>query len=417
MDAIVVRCKMCKHPMKFSAEKAGKRAKCPKCDAIVLVQAEPEKKSEPAPENGTPAPAAPSQSASSSMDDDGDGGYGVLLDPEMEEIKRKREEEEAAKARAKKDRKKLPKVTRKIKAIPDAESWEKVRIGMLLVMIGAWIWLFCHLMQGSYVVLGSVELPEFANLMVHNLEERKNPEFPEMHHGWDLDEMGIYLGMIAGRDFLSYASGCVATASILYIFQALLCMGGYGLCMMAPRRNGMLGQLIAAMVLAFFNLVVVFTFKLLPAIGAHNYVMISYVTPEIPMTEYNMERIVPIHVLWSGAPFWENFVTIMMRLMQYFEPALFCVFVWSAGLVIKDKTVENGGHGRAQLCLGAMFVLICYHLLSLCGASPVLVLLLRVVYGLWFFFSAVFILQYIMLLMKARAVLYDKINPKNELEE
>jgi hypothetical protein len=205
--------------------------------------------------------------------------------------------------------------------------------------------------------------------------------------------------------------------SILYVFQAFLWMGGYGFCMAAPRRNGMLGQCIAAMVLGFFNLVFVFTFKLLPAVGAHNYVMIPYVTPEIAMTEYNMERMVPIHVLWSGAPFWENFCNVLMRVMQYFEPAMFCIFVWSAGLVMKDKGVEESGHGRTQLCLGTLFILLCYHLLSLCGASPVLVQVLRVVYGLWFFFALVFMLQYVMLLMKARAVLYDKINPKNELEE
>jgi uncharacterized Zn finger protein (UPF0148 family) len=68
MDSISVHCKMCKHVMKFSAEKAGKRAKCPKCDTIVVVQAE---EPEPAP---TPTPPT------SSLDPD-TGGYDVFTDP------------------------------------------------------------------------------------------------------------------------------------------------------------------------------------------------------------------------------------------------------------------------------------------------------------------------------------------------
>src|ERR1043166_4425240 len=49
MDAIIVRCGHCKHAMKFSAAKAGKKAKCTKCDAIVVVKAEEkEKKKDPA---------------------------------------------------------------------------------------------------------------------------------------------------------------------------------------------------------------------------------------------------------------------------------------------------------------------------------------------------------------------------------
>ena len=39
------------------------------------------------------------------------------------------------------------------------------------------------------------------------------------------------------------------------------------------------------------------------------------------------------------------------------------------------------------------------------------------VYAVWFFFLIIFMLQFAMLMLKFRAVLYDKINPKNELEE
>jgi hypothetical protein len=377
----------------------------------VLIQAEPEKNGEAAPPAEAPAPV------SKPPEEEEVGEYGVWIDPEIEALAKQRAAEEEAKAKAKKERKKLPKVARKIKAIPDAEAWEKVRLGMLFVFAGVWIWLFCHLLQGSYILLGSVELPEFANLIAVNLEVRGDEGFPPLGHGWDIDELGVYLGMIAGRSFLGFASGCLVISSLFYFVQAALWVIGYFFCLPVPRRFGMFGQILAVLGLAAFNMLVMFIFKLLPVVGVHGYIMIPFVVPEIALTEYNMERMVPIHILWSGAPFWENLATLIFRSTSYFEPALFSVFIWSAGVAVKDKTLEEGGQGRTQMALGTLFVLICYHLLSLCGASPVLVMVLRAIYVVWYFFTIIFMLQYAMLLMKARAVLYDKINPKNELDK
>ena len=151
-------------------------------------------------------------------------------------------------------------------------------------------------------------------------------------------------------------------------------------------------------------------------VGAHGYVMIPFIVPEIVLTEYNMERMVPIHILWSGAPFWENLGCLIFRCALYLEPAFFSIFIWSAGVAVKDKTVEEGGKGRTQMCLGTLFILICYHMMSLCGASPALVIVLRIVYAVWFFFTAIFILQYASA-HEGPGGLYDKINPKNELDE
>lgn len=60
MDAIAIRCKNCQHAMKFAAAKAGKKARCPKCEAINLIQAEEEETAapEPAPEPEPPPPAS-----------------------------------------------------------------------------------------------------------------------------------------------------------------------------------------------------------------------------------------------------------------------------------------------------------------------------------------------------------------------
>jgi hypothetical protein len=414
MDAIIVRCKMCKHVMKFSAEKAGKRAKCPKCDAIVLVEAEvePARKEEPAPE----VAAAPLVKAVDD-EDDATGGYDVFTDPEMEEIKKRREAEEEAASKKKKDRKKLPKMSRKVKAIPDAESWSKVRIGLLFIFIGVCIWIFTHLAQGSYVVLGKVEFPEYANMIAVNLDARGGEDLPARGKFWDVDEVNIYLGMIAGRDILGYARAMLTMASLFYFLQALAWGIGYVISLPVPRRFGTFGQVIASMVLAFFNVLIMFFFKLLPVLGVFSYVMIPFVTPEIVLTEYNIERSLPIHVLWSGAPFWENLLNLIFKFLFYLQPTFGCIFIWSIGLATKDEQIEQRGKGLTQMSLGTFFILFCFHMLSLCGSSAVLVNVLRVFYTVWFCFLFLFMLQYASLILKCRAVLYDKINPKYELEE
>ena len=292
-----------------------------------------------------------------------------------------------------------------------------IRIGMLFIMIGTWIWLACHILQGTYVILGTVEFPEFANLIGRNLEMRNDEGFPERGNAWDLDWVEIYLGMIVGRDFATYARFCLTLSSFLFFLQALLWAVGYGFCLPVPRRFGMFGQLLAAMILSFFNTVFNFCFKFLPVLGAHGYVLIPYVFPEISITEYNMERMVPIHILWSGAPFWESVLNLILKFMIYLEPAFVSMFIWSAGIAIKDENIEQGGKGRVQMALGTFFIMLVFHLISLTGASPMMVMVMRVVYGLWFFFVVIFLLQFAMLLMKFRAVLYDKIHPRFELEE
>lgn len=428
MAPITVRCKACQHTMKFSAEKAGKKAKCSKCGTLAVIQAEEEPIAlvdappplETAPPAAPPSELTAQEPAEKPFDefaDDGPSSYGVWVDPELEKIAKQREQEEKDQAKKKKDKKALPKVARKIKPIPDAESWDKVRLGLYFFFLGSCLWMAAHLLQGIYVLIGSVDVSEYANLIAGNLQVRMGEELPPRGQFWDMDEYNIYMGLIAGRDFAGFAKVCLTLSTVLHLLQTGCFLVGYFCCMSVPRRFGMFGQVLTMMGLGAFNTLILLSLKLLPILGAFNYIMIPYVVPEIAMTEYNIERVVPINVLWSGSPFWENFLCLIFKFLYYLEPTIACVFVWSAGVAIKDEEVEKGGHGRAQLCLGTLFVLIGFHLLSLCGASPMLVQLLRIFYTLWFFFLVMFLLQYMMLLLKTRDVLYDKINPKNELDE
>lgn len=425
--------------MKFSADKAGKKAKCPKCGTIAVIEAEEAAPAAPETDGDiklapasqelgdediqlAPAPivaASPEAEKKSdhSFDDDGPANYEAKVDPELEVRKKERETEEENKGKQKKVKKKLPTVGRKVKALGDAEAWYKVRTGLFFIHIGCWIWLASHLLQGSFVLLGSIEFPEYANLIAKNLEMRGGEEpLPPRGKFWDVDELGIYLEMIAGRDVYPFARFALTVSTVLFFLQALLWAAGYGFCLPIPRRYGMFGQVLGMLGLAVFNILCILCFRLMPVIGVHGYIIIPYVVPEITMTEYNIERTVPIHILWSAEPFWENLLTLFMKFFQYLEPTLGAVLLWSIGVMVKSSELERGGRALTNMSFGTLFTLLCFHLLSLCGGSSVLVNLLRILYTLWFFFLILFILRYAMMLLKCRAVLYEKLNPKFELQ-
>lgn len=435
MDAISIRCKSCQHAMKFSPDKAGKKAKCPKCGSIVVINVD-EVAKESAP------PAAPPQDADmpkleelpdivaetaranekDKVDlwtDDGPATYEAKVDEELVARQKALAEEEERKATQKKpkDKKKLPKVGRKVKALPDAESWKKVRMGLLFVSIACWVWLGTHLLQGSYVLLGSTEFSEYSNMISKYLSQRQDDPFPQPGHFWHVDELGLYLEMIGGKDWGPYAAVALTLATILYFLQAVMWAAGYGFCVAVPRRYGMFGQVIGLLGLAGINIILIFSLKLLPVLGVHNYVLIPYVVPEIVMTEYNFERIVPIHILFSAEPFWEHLLALFVRGIQYFEPTLMCIFIWSVGVAIKSPEIEAGGKRMTYWGLGTLFALLCFHVLSLAGGSNVLVTVLRVIYTCWYCFLLGFILNFSLVLMKTRSVLDEKINPRFELRE
>ena len=90
-------------------------------------------------------------------------------------------------------------------------------------------------------------------------------------------------------------------SSVLYFLQAVLWVAGYGFLLPVPRRFGMFGQVLVMLGLAVLNMLLVFILQ--AAAGARRamgIVMIPLVTPEIAMTEYNMERSVPITFCGAG---------------------------------------------------------------------------------------------------------------------
>lgn len=403
MDVINVTCSGCGHAMRFGADKAGRKAKCSKCATIVPIPTGAEIASGAPPvvaaaDDPTAVSAAPGTPTAEDI-----GAYGVTVEEE-------KKTDEEPKKKKKEDKKHLPKLQRKVKALADGENWEKVRLGLLFIFFGTCLWAIAHLLQGIYLLLGTVDYPEYARLIGHELIERRQI-MPDGGGFWDVNQLNLLLGMTAGPSFVTFAKVCLITSIVFTLFQLILNGVGYGFCMAVPRRFGTFGQVVTMMCLAVVSFLFVIFLKLLPVVGAYGWIPVMLLTPEIDLTEYNMERCLPLTVLWSGSPFWEMMLTILVHFVYFLEPAVGCVFIWSIGKFVKDPRIDEGGHSLSHLALGQMFILISYLLLSVTGSTPILVYVLRVVYCLWYAFLALLILRYATLLMKTREVLDAKIHP------
>jgi hypothetical protein len=390
MEVIPFTCAICGHAMKFAADKAGRKAKCPKCETIITV---------PKPEANGGAPK-----------DEGDGEYGVVIDKELET--RRQELAEAERIRLKElKKKKAPKIQKKFKSLPDAELWEKVHFGMLFIFLGSCVWALSHLLQGTWVALGSVEHHDLAKMFVDQIE-LQNPVIPERGQFWEFSQYHCLVAIAAGRGFAIFAKICLAVNMILYPIQAILWFVGYLLCLPVPRHHGTLGQLIAMMVLGFVNLMFFIFFRVLPTAGVYRFYVIPYFIPEVMITEYNMERVYPLFMLWSPSPFWESILAIFLQFIYYLQPLMGCIFIWSCATTLKTSRMEDRANAVAQVGLGQYFFWLAFLLIALCGTTPVLVTTLRVLYICWYSFLMMFIVRYTLLNWGFRELLDSRLNPE-----
>jgi hypothetical protein len=388
--------------MKFPVDKAGRKAKCPKCNAILTVP-KAEEANGPA---GAPAAVA----------DEGDGAYGVVIDHELQE-RRARIEEEDRLRKKELAKKKAPKIKKKFKSLPEGELWEKVHFGLLFIFLGTCIWAFTHLLQGMWVGLGVVEFQDYGRLVTELIERQReghpnNDVVPEGGKFWDFSQFHLLVSMVSGRTFSGFAKFCIIVNLILYPLQALLWFVGYILCLPVPRHHNTLGLLITLMVLAVFNFLIFLFFRVIPVTGLYRYYLIPYFIPELLFTEYNMERVYPYYLLWSGAPFWESVLSIFLQFMYFLQPILGCSFLWSCVTTLKDKRVEEAAGGVTAVGFGQLYVWLALLMIALCGTTPVLVNVLRVLYIMWFSFLLMFIIRYALLIWRCRDLIDYRLNPE-----
>ena len=178
-----------------------------------------------------------------------------------------------------------------------------------------------------------------------------------------------------------------------------------------PNHHGARGQLIFLMVLNVLNFLFFIFFKLLPITGLYRWYLIPYLLPEVMYTEYNMERAVPYFMLWSLSPFWESLLAMFLQFVQYLEPVMGAVFIWSCASTLKAKPVEEKGNGVAANGLSQYSIWLLYLLIALCGTTPVLVSVLRVLYILWYCALMMFIFRYSLLMWRGRDLIESRLNP------
>jgi hypothetical protein len=400
MEVIKFSC-ACGHAMKFAADKAGRKAKCPKCTAIITVP-----KGDQA--NG---PAALSE------DEEGEGAYGIIVDKELEERRRQIDEENLERLKEAR-RKKAPKIVKKFKSLPDSELWEKVHFGLLFLFLGGCVWAFTHMLLGMWVGLGTVERSDYSKMVTELIErdmarrvERNEPAIPDDGHFWDFSEFHLLVAIPAGRGFVGFAKFCIVVGLILFPIQQILWMVGYILCLPVPRHHGALGQLILLMILNVLNLLFFLFFRLLPITGLYRFYLIPFLFPEIMYTEYNMERIYPIFMLLSWSPFWESLLSMFLQFCLYLEPVVGAIFVWTCSTTLKATTVEEKAEGVVKNGLSQYTIWLGYLMIALCGTTPVLVATLRVLYLLWYSALMMFIIRYALLMWRGRELIDSRLNP------
>jgi hypothetical protein len=391
--------------MKFAADKAGRKAKCPKCATLLTI---------PGPSaNG---PAAPGGAPPGAGEDE-EGAYGVVVDHELVERRQQLEEEDRKRQKELK-KKKAPKLKKKYKSLPDEELWEKVHFGLLFIFLGTCVWAFTHLLTGMWVSLGTAEFKDYARMTVEQIQDagqrrmaRGEAEIPEDGHFWDFSQYHFLVAIAAGRGFASFAKICLAINLILYPIQQILWLVGCILCLPVPRHHGALGQLIFMMILGGFNVIFWVLFRLIPTFGLYKYYLIPYFIPEVMFTEYNMERVYPFFMLWSPSPFWESLLAIFLQFVYFLQPIVGVIFLWSVATSLKASRVEENAAGVTVTGFGQYFCWLSFLMIALCGTTPVLVGVLRVLYILWYGFLMMFIVRYALLTWRCRDLLHSRLYP------
>jgi hypothetical protein len=393
MDPISLNCAKCKQALKFPAARAGKKAKCTRCGADLTV-----------PDGSPPPPPPPA-----GIDDDDEGPKTYTL-VEVEQEKKK------APVEANKKDKSKSAIERRKKTIKDADAWSVVRHGFTLMKIGTMIWLGCY---GAYLLvllLGATAGPEF-NVLRMKVLVGDDAAVPGADNLGDLDLARFGVALIAGENWLSLAMTIQILVALGTLVQIAFFMMGYFTCLVVPPRFGARSQVKAMITMGIVNGTIVVLFKLLALLGIF-YVVLPYLVPELPMLESNIERMVPIHLTWSHIPILDVFLTLLFICCQWAEPIIGAKLLHSVGLSLKDEQIKEEGATLVQMAMGVAFVTICYQLISLNGASDVIVNTMRLVYLLMASLQVYFILRFMSLLGLAHAtingLLEDYVPPESD---
>ena len=405
MALITFRCPSCKLVLKIAAEKAGRKAKC-RCGAELTI---------PLVSEDLPAvakAAAAPRSAAMEEDEETVSGYGLAAVPEpVEEQKPKEQPKELKAATTPRDEEELERKRRRRaalrKAPMDPVRWERVRVGILLVLVATYLWVGAIVLQLVLLGIGMANGPGYAAAADIPVLIPPQPDLP-LGEELDLDKTSFVVALLAGMESMDTGFWLMRIGQVFVLLQGLAAIAGCAICLSVPPRFGTYGMVLAALSIAVLNLILQLVFKLLPLTGPM-YIMIPLVTPELTMTTANVGRLLPLHVYWSDAPFWEIFAALLIQMLFYAPPVLFSLFLRGAGLSLRDEKLPGLANGIIVLALGTAFALVAYYLLSLTGTSEVMGWVMRAVYGLWVAFLLGELLWYAHVLHQSREIIAAKL--------
>ncbi|MFO0969199.1 MAG: hypothetical protein U0793_26895 [Gemmataceae bacterium] len=399
MDPITFRCTTCDHALKVGADKAGRKVKCNRCNALLVVPAATEKKEEV-------VAAAP---AKNDDDEPNDGkGYGLLLDPKEEE-ERKRREEEEKRARKKKKDEPLAKIQKRVKTIYDADDWKKVNIGYLIVLVALGFWGLQFAFHEISLLAGLVKGPEYS-VLVDKVLLVEDPDGPRAGRAVPIDRMGFAMSLVYGSSFLGGGKIFFILGQVFLLAMGGMFIAAYGFFAKVPNRFGSRGMLKGMMVLGIINVSIGIIGKLLPMAVNFGPALIPLVAPEVALTAANVERALPLHVFWMHSPFWETFICLLAQLTFWVELILIGVFIWNCGKILQEEYIEQTGRTLSELAGGVYFIEFAYLMMSIAGASDVLVATLRVMYMVWIGFFVGYLIYFAVNLNNCRLMIEKLVN-------
>ncbi len=396
MESVSFRCTSCKQALKLSADKIGKRIKCPKCATEQVV-----------PKSGAAATAG-------AAEDDG-GGYGIVIDKDEEAARQKRfAESQKTTKKAKVERQRVAKAKRKSLQVP--ENWQKVRTGLVVMMWGVVLWAGPILFIAVIWLLGILSGPYYATVANRHLFQGGVPQaIPGQME--PMNFVDFFVGIVAGGDYVGVGKVLLILGSVCLLLQNLVCITGYVIALPIPNKFSTKGQLWGLISVSIVNFITNGVLRLLPLVGAMSYVLIPFVIQEINLISAAMDRAHPMVVFWSRAPFWESILFLFVMMSFYAEPVLIGSFVWSVGLSLKEEPVAERGRGIINLTFGVAFTHLCLFMLGLTGASNVMIWVFRSIYCLWLLFFVLLILRLAFGLNFARIVLDNYLAISAEEEE
>jgi DNA-directed RNA polymerase subunit RPC12/RpoP len=448
---ISFRCGSCGRGLKVKADKAGRRARC-KCGAEVQIpkaEAAPSPAGDdhgdtiplssdpparpPAPSPSTPrlaldgdeppkpptsAPAAPPRPP---VDDDDDDGTYALTEsfdkpPEEEKPKPKRtegeededeikaegeEEDEALRKKQEEEdealRQRRKRLAEQRKGPDDPAPWRIAQKGLLFLALGIGIWAGSVVIQRLFVGLGALEPMEYASIAEGDLVSPTDA--PVVGQSRRLDLADFCIGLIGGSHLFTIGKILVILSVSLLLIGLIVAAVGFLICLGGPREFGARGQVMAGLILAGVNFLLILVFQLLPLTGLIRYTLIPYLAPEVAMMQANVERVDPIHVAWSSVPLLDGFLAFLFQMLLLVQPVLIACFLRSIAKALKIESLQEKAEGLIRLALGTAFVWLAYLLLMNSGSSDVLLLVLRAIYllGTGFFVGELITLTFVLL--------------------